>query len=205
MGWFLSRYYDRFMAVTEEACLRSWRRELLAGVSGEVLEIGAGTGASLPAYGPAITRLVLAEPDGAMRRLLEAKLASAGSRATIVPASVDALPFPDASFDAVASFLVLCSVADLDAALAEILRVLRPNGRFVFLEHVAAESNPRRLRWQRRMTPLWRLAAGNCHLARTTAEDIGRAGFVIESLRRESIRKAMPLARPSVRGWARRP
>lgn len=204
MGWFLARFYDGMMAETEEACLRAWRTELLADVGGEVLEIGAGTGASLPCYGPAVTKLVLAEPDAAMRRQLEARVAQAGARAEVVPASASALPFPDASFDAVASFLVLCSVADVGAALAEVRRVLRPEGRLVFLEHVAAETNPGRLAWQHRINPLWRRLAGNCHLTRRTGHAIEEAGFDVEELRRESIRKAMPLARPSIRGWARR-
>ncbi|MCC7074268.1 MAG: class I SAM-dependent methyltransferase [Deltaproteobacteria bacterium] len=204
MSWLLARVYDRMMAAPEEACLRTWRAELLTGVSGEVLEVGAGTGASLAAYGAGVTRLVLTEPDPAMRARLDAAVASARPRATVLAAPAHALPFADASFDVVASFLVLCSVADASAALCELRRVLRPTGRLVFLEHVAAQANPRRLAWQHRVTPLWRLAAGNCHLARDTAAAIEGAGFVIEELRRESIRKAMPLARPSIRGWARR-
>lgn len=204
MSWLLARVYDRMMAAPEEACLRTWRAELLAGVAGEVLEIGAGTGASLAAYGAGVSRLVLSEPDPAMRRQLEVAVTTSRPDATVVSAPAHALPLPDASFDVVASFLVLCSVADVRQTLAELRRVLRPQGRLVFLEHVAAEANPRRLAWQRRVTPLWRLAAGNCHLARDTASAIEGAGFVVEELQRASIRKAMPLARPSIRGWARR-
>jgi len=204
VGWLLSRFYDRMMAVSEEACLQAWRAELLRGLSGEVLEVGAGTGASAALYGPAVRRLVLAEPDRHMRGLLQERVTALADAPIVVsPASVEALPFEDASFDAVASFLVLCSVSDVDASLAEIRRVLRPGGRLVFLEHVAAETNPGRLRWQHRIEPVWRLCAGNCHLTRRTAEHIERAGFSFEVLHRESIRKAMPLARPSVRGTAR--
>ena len=200
----MSRVYDRMMAVSEEACLQAWRAELLREITGEVLEVGAGTGASVALYGPAVTRLVLAEPDRHMRGLLESRVAARGGDSTVVsPAPVEVLPFEDASFDVVVSFLVLCSVGDLDAAIAEIRRVLRPGGRLVFLEHVAAETNPGRLRWQRRIEPIWRACAGNCHLTRRTAEHLEQGGFVLEDVRRESIRKAMPLARPSVRGTAR--
>lgn len=205
MSWLFARIYDRFMRVTEEACLGAWRAELLGGLEGEVLEVGAGTGVSLARYGPGVTRLVLSEPDPHMRRRLEARLAThAGAPVEVAGATADALPFPEGSFDAVVTMLVLCSVPDLEETLGEISRVLRPGGRLVFLEHVAAETNPGRLAWQHRINPLWRRLAGNCHLTRRTAQAIEEAGFDVEELRRESIRKAMPLARPSIRGWARR-
>ena len=205
MSWLLAHFYDRMMAAPEQACLSAWRKQLLAEVSGEVLELGAGTGASLPFYGPRVTRLVLAEPDPHMRRKLEERLGSGlDGRAEAHAASAVALPFPDASFDVAVSMLVLCSVQDLEASLAELHRVLRPAGRLVFLEHVAADTNPGRLRWQRRLQPAWRLAAGNCHLARDTTAAIEAAGFTFETLQKESIRTAMPLARPSIRGVARR-
>ena len=204
MGWLMSKIYDRFMQVSEQACLQAWRGELLAGVSGEVLEVGPGTGANLPHYGGAVSRLVLAEPDRHMRARLERAVALSGRAAEVVTAPADALPFADASFDVVVSTLVLCSVSDLDAALVEIRRVLRPGGRLVFLEHVAAEQAGR-LAWQRRIEPAWKHIAGNCHLTRRTAESIRAAGFEVDEERRESMRKALPITRPTVRGVARKP
>jgi ubiquinone/menaquinone biosynthesis C-methylase UbiE len=203
MGRILAAIYDRFMRESEDACLAGWRRELLGNVEGRVLEIGAGTGANLAHYPPG-ARLTLAEPDGFMRTRLAARLATTQRTAEIADAPAEALPWQDGSFDAVVSTLVLCSVADPAAALAEIHRVLRPGGALVFVEHVAAEDNPKRLRWQRWLEPLWRRIAGDCHLTRRTAALIAEAGFSFESLRRESIRKANPLTRPSVRGVARR-
>ncbi len=85
------------------------------------------------------------------------------------------------------------------------LRVLRPGGRYVFLEHVAAENNPERFKWQRRIEPVWKIVADNCHVTRRTADAIESAGFEIESIKRESVRKAMPIVRPSIRGVARKP
>jgi ubiquinone/menaquinone biosynthesis C-methylase UbiE len=123
----------------------------------------------------------------------------------ISDASASALPMASASYDGVVSLLVLCSVPDLNEALAEMFRVLRPGGCFVFLEHVAAEEKPERLKWQRRIEPVWKRLAGNCHLTRRTEQAIIDTGFEIEKIQRESIRKANPLTRPSIRGTALKP
>ena len=137
VGFWLAPVYDRVMRGSEEACLRDWRRALLRSVRGRVLEIGAGTGANLPYYGPEVSELVLAEPDPRMRRQLEQALESSSRKATVSDARADALPFEDARFDAVVSTLVLCSVESLERSLSEIARVLVPGGRLHFLEHVA--------------------------------------------------------------------
>jgi ubiquinone/menaquinone biosynthesis C-methylase UbiE len=189
----------------ETACLFAWRGELLRDLQGEVLEVGAGTGANLPHYPQAVTRLVLAEPNPHMRRRLVARRGSGSSPAEVSDASLERLPIPDASFDAVVSTLVLCSVPDMHAALAEIFRVVRPGGRLLFLEHVAAESSSKRFQWQRRGEWLWRHLAGNCHLTRKTEQAILDAGFQIERIERENMPKAMPLASPGIRGVARKP
>ncbi len=203
MSWLMSALYDRFMRQSEQACLGRWRGELLHELSGSVLEVGAGTGATLAHYPVAVSRLVLCEPDPHMRRKLQARAAALGpGRVQVVDAPAQALGFADAAFDAVVCSLVLCSVPDQIAALAEIRRVLKPGGRLVFLEHVAADNNPRRLKWQKRVEPVWRLLMDNCHLTRRTETAIEAAGFRIERVERESIRKAMPLVRPSIRGVA---
>src|SRR5262249_22965058 len=108
MFWWVAALYDRSMRQSEEACLDSWRTELLRDLSGEVLEIGAGTGASLPRYPKAVTRLVLCEPDRHMRRQLQARVDSLGlSHANVLDASLDDLPVAPESFDAVVCSLVL--------------------------------------------------------------------------------------------------
>jgi ubiquinone/menaquinone biosynthesis C-methylase UbiE len=206
MPWLTAAIYDRFTRPSEEACFRQWRSELLADLAGDVLEIGAGTGASLSHYPRAGTRLVLTEPDRHMRRRLRAKCDYLGMHdVEISDASASALPMASASYDGVVSLLVLCSVPDLNEALAEMFRVLRPGGCFVFLEHVAAEEKPERLKWQRRIEPVWKRLAGNCHLTRRTEQAIIDTGFEIEKIQRESIRKANPLTRPSIRGTALKP
>jgi ubiquinone/menaquinone biosynthesis C-methylase UbiE len=205
MSWFLSAIYDPFMRSSEEACLQTWRKELLAEVTGETIEIGAGTGANLPHYTPSVTRLALTEPDRHMfARLAKRTALDRAGRVQLFPAAADALPFADASFDSVVCTLVLCSVPDPDRALAEMYRVLRPGGALVFLEHVAA-TNRSRLAWQRRIEPLWKRIGGNCHLTRNTGESIRAAGFQVEHEKAESMRKALPIVRPSIRGVARKP
>src|ERR1700737_4188626 len=127
MFWVIAALYDQAMRRSEEACLARWRRELLRDLSGDVLEIGAGTGASFPHYPQTVNRLVLSEPDRHMRRRLEAKCRSSGlPRVSLLDASVEALPIPNASYDAVVCSLLLCSVSDPHRALAEIRRILKP-------------------------------------------------------------------------------
>lgn len=206
MGRFIATVYDRFSEASEVACLQAWRAQLLCDLAGDVLEVGSGTALNLPYYPSTVTRLVLSEPDPHMRKkLLQKTRAHHWDQAEVVDASLEGLPMPDATFDAVVATLVLCSVPRMDRALAEIYRVLKAGGRLVFLEHVAAEDRPERLKWQRRVEPLWKRISGNCHLTRRTGEAIREAGFTILELKRESMRKAWPLVRPTIRGFAVKP
>ena len=203
MPWLMAALYDRTLRAAEDAGLRAWRRDLVHDLAGDVLEVGAGTGLNLPHYTSAVTRLVLVEPDRHMRAKLSRKPLPAGfGRVEIIDAVIEALPMPDASFDGVVSTLVLCSVDDLERALGEVRRVLRPEGRFVFLEHVADEANPRVRRWQELVEPLWKRIAGNCHLARRTEQAIAAAGLEIQRVERGAIPQAPSLTRPSIRGVA---
>ena len=203
MGRLMARVYDRMMEGSEEACLREWRRELLGSVHGNVLEVGAGTGVNLPLYPTTVGRVVFSEPDRHMRAKLAERIQhAAGSPAEISEGSLEAMQFPDGCFDFVTCMLVLCSVPDLQDAIAEIRRVLIPGGRLVFMEHVAAEGRPKRLKWQRRIEPIWKKISGNCHLTRRTEATILDGGFAVESVTRESMRKANPLVRTCIRGQA---
>jgi ubiquinone/menaquinone biosynthesis C-methylase UbiE len=202
MPWLMATLYDRFMADTERACLSGFRAELLGTLSGDVLEVGAGTGVNLSHYPGTVSRLVLTEPDPHMRARLDRRIGTRG--ATVRGDAAGHLDLPDESFDVVVSTLVLCTVEDPSRALAEMHRVLRPGGQLVFLEHVAAAAGSSRLRWQRRVEPVWKHLAGNCHVTRDTERSIVTAGFDIEDVRRESLRKAPPWIRPSIRGVARK-
>jgi len=203
MGRLTAALYDRFTRGSEVACLQAWRAELLRDLTGHVLEVGAGTGLNLPFYPPTLARLVLSEPDPHMRNELAKKVRATDiPRVEVLDASLDDLRLPAESFDAIVGTLVLCSVPRLDHALAEIRRVLKPRGQFVFLEHVAAENRPRRLRWQHRIEPIWKRISGGCHLTRRTAQAIAAAGFTVGRIQRESMRKAWPLVRPTIRGVA---
>ncbi|MDK1030149.1 MAG: class I SAM-dependent methyltransferase, partial [Anaerolineae bacterium] len=127
------------MAKAEEACLKDWRQELLKQVSGDVLEIGAGTGASIGFYSDRVTNLVLTEPDKHMCKLLKLNVSNRSlENIQISDGTAEQIQADDESFDFVVASLVCCSLSNLETGLHEIKRVLRPRGQLVFLEHVAA-------------------------------------------------------------------
>ena len=201
-SWAFAQVYDRAVRRSEIAGVAQWRRQLLSNLVGEVLEIGAGTGLNLEHYPAAVERLVLTEPDKTMRGKLEGRLRAQGRAANILACTAESIPVPDASFDAVVGTLVLCSVHRPDDALSELRRVLRPGGRLVFLEHVAALHEPRRLKWQHRIEPLWKRVVPHCHLARDTEAAIWRAGFRIVECERAPMPDAIPFVEPTIRGVA---
>lgn len=201
MSWFFSGFYDRFMARTEAVSLGAWRSELLGGLEGRVVEIGAGTGVNLPHYGDGLESLALCEPDGGMRRQLAARLPAEGV-ARVHAEGAERLPAEDGSVDVVVSTLVLCTVPDPAAALAEARRVLRPGGRLVFLEHVAAPAGTPERRLQGWIDPVWRHLAGGCRLVRDTEATIRAAGFHIDALVHAPMKPAPRFVRPTVRGVA---
>jgi ubiquinone/menaquinone biosynthesis C-methylase UbiE len=172
MDHLMARVYDGTLALGERRGMRDRRAALLAQADGQVLEIGAGTGLNVPHY-PAAAELTLTEPIAPMRARLEQRLSAAGRRAAVVDARAEALPFADDSFDVVVSTLVLCTVDDPDDALREIRRVLRPAGRFLFIEHVRAVGGARG--WmQDRLAGPWAAFAGGCRCNRGTSAMIDR-------------------------------
>jgi ubiquinone/menaquinone biosynthesis C-methylase UbiE len=173
--------YDRFFKAVEEAGLREMRRELLSEASGRTIDIGAGTGANLELYPPEVD-LVMAEPDPHMAKQLRRKLAGSARQVEFVEAGAERLPFEDASFDTAVFTLVLCSVQDPRAALAEVARVLKPGGRMLFLEHVRSR-DPQLARWQDRLEKPWLFVGAGCHCNRDTVATIESSPlglFVIE-------------------------
>jgi ubiquinone/menaquinone biosynthesis C-methylase UbiE len=203
-GRLFAAMYDRAFEATEEAGLREMRRETLAPASGRTIDLGAGTGANLELYPEAVGELVLTEPDPHMARQLRGKLPASGRKAELIEAPAERLPFEDSSFDTAVFTLVLCTVPDPRAALAEVARVLKPNGKLLFLEHVRAE-NPSLAHWQDRLEKPWRFLADGCHCNRDTVATIEASPLALESVEHDKLPKAPPLVRPLVRGSAALP
>jgi SAM-dependent methyltransferase len=203
-GRLFSRLYDRGFKATEEAGLREMRRALLSDARGRVLEVGAGTGLNLAHYPAEIESLTLAEPDPHMSKQLRERVARSGkaAEALVVEAPAESLPFPDDSFDTVAITLVLCTVPDQAAALAEIKRVLAPGGRLLYLEHVRS-SNPDLAKWQDRLESPWHFLADGCHCNRDTVGAIDAAGFDLSEVEEGSLPKMPSIIRPLASGSAR--
>jgi ubiquinone/menaquinone biosynthesis C-methylase UbiE len=194
--------YDRFLAGTEDAGLRARRRDLLASAEGRTLELGAGTGLNLEHYPSAVTDLVLTEPDPHMQRRLRRRRDAGGRSAEVVQAPAERLPFDDASFDTAVLTLVLCTVPNPAAALAEVSRVLRPGGRLLFLEHIRS-TEPRVARWQDRLERPWRFIGDGCHCNRDTLATIEASPLTVEHLERDLLPKSPPIVRPLIVGSAR--
>jgi ubiquinone/menaquinone biosynthesis C-methylase UbiE len=198
--------YDRLLSSTERAGLRDMRAELLAGARGRTLELGAGTGLNLVHYTDAVTELVLTEPDPHMARRLRKRLDDeppAPDRVEVVETPAERMPFEDQSFDSVVSTLVLCSVESPGGAVTEIARVLKPDGRLLYLEHVRS-GDPALARWQDRLERPWGWLGAGCHPNRDTVAQLEATGLVTESLVRDRMPKAPPIVRPLVHGEARR-
>ncbi|MEV6416059.1 class I SAM-dependent methyltransferase [Kribbella sp. NPDC051718] len=153
---------------------QSLKRSLLATLTGQVLEIGAGNGANLPLLPPAIDWTGLEPHPRARRALSQAATAAPGPR-RILDAHAEAIPLPSASIDVVLSTAVLCSVDNLSAVLSEVHRVLRPGGRFVFMEHVAAPPGSAFRRMQRMIAPITRVVDRGCDPSRDLAPEIEAA------------------------------
>lgn len=203
-GRLFSSLYDRGLKGTEEAGLREMRRELLKEARGRTIDVGAGTGANIGLYPESVSELVLAEPDPHMLKQLRAKVGERGTPADVVDAPAAGLPFEDSSFDTVVFTLVLCTVLDPAAALAEAARVLRPGGRMLFLEHVRSE-DAGVARWQDRLEKPWRFIGDGCHCNRDTIAAIEASPLELQDLARERMPKAPPIVRPVVRGSAQLP
>lgn len=193
-AWGLSKGGD-----AHERLIAPRKRSLLEGLQGTVLEIGPGTGANLGYYQPTV-RLLGVEPNPHMHQYLSREAERVGRKMELRNGTAEHLQVADASVDAVVSTLVLCSVRDQRAALAEVLRVLRPGGRFVFVEHVAAPRGTWRRRVQRAVRPVWSLLGDGCQPDRETWHTIERAGFA--EVVCDHFRLPVPVVWPHIAGWA---
>jgi ubiquinone/menaquinone biosynthesis C-methylase UbiE len=192
--------YDHQLAKVEQAGLRERRRELLAGAAGQVLEIGAGTGANLAHYSREVEALTLTEPEPAMLRRLRQRAREQSPTATVLRAPAEDLPFQDDSFDVVVSTLVLCGVGDQPRALRELHRVLRPGGELRFIEHVRSDQ-ARLARRQDRMNVVNRFMVG-CECNRPTLDTIESGGFDVVRVERSTMPNVPSFVSPLISGTA---
>lgn len=192
--------YEPLMRATENSGNAERRAAVLARARGTVVELGAGTGLNLPHY-PSDVELVLTEPEPPMARRLLERLQQSGRQARVLQVPAERIPLPDGCADTVVSTLVLCTVHDLDATLSEIRRLLRPDGRLLFIEHVAAEHGTRLRRWQDRLERPWRRLAHGCHTNRDTEQALRNAGFALDEIRHGQM-EAELLLRPLTWGTA---
>ncbi|MEF9881537.1 class I SAM-dependent methyltransferase [Streptomyces sp. P9-A4] len=202
-----ARFYARFsVSADTKGGLGELRAELLAGLSGRVLEIGAGNGLNFAHYPEGVTEVVAVEPEARLRRLAQEAARTAPVPVTVLPDTAEALPLEDASFDAAVASLVLCTVRDLPRSLAELHRVLRPGGELRFFEHGMADT-PGLARVQRGLDrTVWPLLFGGCHTARAPLVAIEAAGFTLGPYRSFDIPEKGPRlpSSPCVLGVARR-
>ncbi|HEY7037832.1 MAG TPA: class I SAM-dependent methyltransferase [Methylomirabilota bacterium] len=181
--------YDAICAIHEALGLARWRRWLVAGARGRVLDLGCGTGRSLALLGPDVAVIAL---DPSWEALQRARRRA--PRVPLVVGRAEALPFRDATFDTVLSGLVFCSVPDARRGLYEVRRVLRGQGQLRMMEHVRS-TRPWKARLQDRLQPAWTWLAGGCHPNRDTERAVESAGFRIEDRRaRDEMRRFV--ARP---------
>ena len=175
-----ARYYARVSQAMETGGMAEYRRKALAGLTGTVIEIGAGNGLNFAYYPAGVTRVLAVEPDPYLRQAAEQQAHQAPVPVEVRDGVAERLPAADDSFDAAVVTMVLCSVADQRAVLGEIHRVVRPGGQLRFLEHVQA-ATPGWRRTQRLLdATIWPLLLGGCHSGRDTLGSIASTGFTVE-------------------------
>ena len=200
-----ARFFDGLSRLMERE-VGQHRDELLAGLSGRVVEIGAGNGINFRHYPATVDEVVALEPEAYLRAKAEEAARTAPVRVSVSDAAADPLPLEDAGCDGAVASLVLCTVPDQAQALAELRRVLKPGGELRFMEHVRAPST-RKARLQERLdrSGIWPRLGGGCHCARNTVEAIEAAGFRVERVRNLDFGPSWVITNPHVLGVARVP
>ena len=179
---FFSWIYPHIAKMEERKGGAEHRKELLAELSGRVVEVGAGNGLNFRHYPSTVTEVIAVEPEPQLRALAEEATGTASTTVRVEPGTAEALPLDDDSCDAAVLSLVMCSIGDVDRALAEVRRVLRPGGQLRFYEHVRSRK-PWGARFQRVADVAWPHVAGGCHLSRDSLTAIERAGFEVTAVR----------------------
>jgi ubiquinone/menaquinone biosynthesis C-methylase UbiE len=201
-----ARMWIKLAPKGEEKGVAEHRDDLLAGLSGRVLELGAGNGLNFSHYPEAVSQVVAVEPEPTLRKAAREAAESAPVPVEVVDGVADALPGKDGEFDAAVASLVLCSVPDQASALAELRRIIRPGGQLRFYEHVQADTQPAATLLKVADKTFWPLIAGGCHPTRQTQEAIEAAGFDIVQCRRFRFSAGAPEPKlPYILGRANRP
>jgi ubiquinone/menaquinone biosynthesis C-methylase UbiE len=183
-------FYDRWILpwilnfVMQQDQLKKYRSELVASARGQVLEIGVGSGLNLPLYSKSVENIIGIDPSPLLLAMARRRADAVGVHAELVQGSATTIPLADDVADTVVMTWTLCSVPDLLAALREIRRVLKSDGRLLFIEHGLAPE-PSVQQWQRRLTPIWRRISGGCHLDRKMDNLLRSAGFDLEEFHTE--------------------
>jgi ubiquinone/menaquinone biosynthesis C-methylase UbiE len=201
-----ARVFDRLSRGEDDAGQREHRLRALEGLSGRVVELGAGNGLNFEHYPATVTEVVAVEPESYLRARACETAARVPVNVTVVGGVADALPLQDEACDAAVASLVLCTVPDQAAALRELRRVVKPGGELRFYEHVLSE-RAGFARFQRAAdATLWPVFAGGCHAARDTLAAIRNAGFEVERCDRFDFRPSILVApaTPKILGVARR-
>ena len=182
MGLYRDRILPRFMdRGMDRPSMREPRARACAGLHGDVVEVGFGTGLNAAFYPPEVVKVFAVEPSAACLRLAAPRIARSATRIEVAGRDGQHLDLPSDAFDSALSTWTLCTIPDVDAALAELHRVLKRGGSFHFIEHGHAP-DPKVERWQARLEPLNKRLAGGCHLTRDIPKVISAAGFAIEHL-----------------------
>lgn len=197
--------YLRTVTRRTELGEEEYRRKLLAGLAGQVIELGAGPGNNLAFYPPAVEHVLAVEPESVLRAECAKSAAEAPVEVTVVDGVSGRLPADDSSADAAVASLVLCSVPDQGRALAELQRALRPRGQLRFYEHVIAHHPAAAALQHLADATFWPRVAGGCHMGRDTGRAVERAGFRVEWCERFTFSPGPPVPPiPHILGAARR-
>ena len=170
------------LAMKNEAA-RTERARIVPRASGVVLEIGVGSGLNIPIYGDAVRKLYALDPSAELLRMARRRAQRATFPVEFLQHPAEAIPLGDGTVDTVVTTWTLCTIPDAVAALREIRRVLRPDGRLIFIEH-GRSTDPGVVRWQDRLTPLWRKVSGGCHLNRPIDQLLAQGGFQVSEMER---------------------
>lgn len=189
---------DKFMA---KSFFQEKRKEVLKAAEGKVLEIGFGTGLNLSEYPDRIKKIITVDINPGMNFYAQKRVKSSGKEVEHQVITAEKLPMADQTFDTVVSTWTLCSILNVDQALKEIYRVLKPGGKFIFIEHgLSKKANIQK--WQNRLTPFWKILGDGCHLNRNIKELISAHPFEIIEYQEYCMPKMPKLASQMYQGIA---